>query len=506
MPLEGTGLLGSGCFAGVLDHVNDVLLITEAQPIDLPGPRVLFVNEAFERMTGYRRAEIIGRTPRLLQGKDTDPAARTRIRQHLVAWQGFRQRLLNYRHDGTPFSVELDVVPVADETGWFLYWVAVQRDVTEEQRRLEVEAQANRVQTIQALARGIAHDLNNRLALLAVGIEQLLEGVHSLERRQQIEEALQALQDTQTMTRQFFSLGRSTSSPSEGCRVVECLERALRLGTKGGDSVFHLEIEEPELLQVALSSAELERVVLNLLINAQQAVEAIGRRRTEVWVSARRVDREVVIRFRDNGPGVPSELGSRIFDAYHSTKRTGSGLGLAICARIMADAQGSIVLLPRHEDEQGATFELRAPLVPLSRSQPVDVVVLGPRILVVEDEPRLSGAWARRLSDEGYQVEVAATSQQARGMLAAGAFDLVISDLNLEYRCAGFDVLRDYLRQTPNGHYLLISGGDVKSEANAAGLAATVHDGAWLPKPFRMQELVDRVAELLAATERKAKG
>ncbi len=115
----------------VVVNAHDAVLITEAEPIDLPGPRIVFANAAFTRTTGYELSEIIGSTPRILQGDDTSDAARERLRAALHAWEPVEVELLNYRKDRTPFWVELSIVPVADENGRFTHWVSVQRDVTE---------------------------------------------------------------------------------------------------------------------------------------------------------------------------------------------------------------------------------------------------------------------------------------------------------------------------------------------------------------------------------------
>jgi PAS domain S-box-containing protein len=116
------------------EHVDEVILISEAEPIDLPGPRVLYVNSAFTRMTGYAPEEIIGKTPRLLQGPGTSPETRAFIRERLSQWEGFTCELLNHRKDGGQFWVELSVTPVADETGWYTHWVSVQRNITDRKR------------------------------------------------------------------------------------------------------------------------------------------------------------------------------------------------------------------------------------------------------------------------------------------------------------------------------------------------------------------------------------
>lgn len=115
----------------VVITTNDAVVITEAEPIDEPGPRIVYVNPAFTRMTGYTLEEVLGKTPRILQGEKTDRAVLDRIRAALQTWQPSQVELLNYRKDGSQFWVELSIVPVADEKGWYTHWVAVQRDITE---------------------------------------------------------------------------------------------------------------------------------------------------------------------------------------------------------------------------------------------------------------------------------------------------------------------------------------------------------------------------------------
>lgn len=121
-------------------HARDSIIITEAEPIDLPGPRILYCNAAFTRATGYAEDEVIGLTPRLLQGQNTDPESRARLRRALSAWEPIEIEMINYRKDGTEFWVELSIVPVANERGWFTHWVSVQRDITERKETQELTA------------------------------------------------------------------------------------------------------------------------------------------------------------------------------------------------------------------------------------------------------------------------------------------------------------------------------------------------------------------------------
>ena len=117
-----------------ISHLNDMLLITEAEPFDEPGPRIIFVNAAFERHTGYSREEALGQTPRILQGPLTQQRELDRIAAALKKFQPVRAELINYTKSGQPFWVELDIVPVANAQGWYTHWLSVQRDITERKR------------------------------------------------------------------------------------------------------------------------------------------------------------------------------------------------------------------------------------------------------------------------------------------------------------------------------------------------------------------------------------
>jgi PAS domain S-box-containing protein len=121
-----------------VSRLNDVVLITEAAPLDAPhGPRILFVNDAFEKRTGYPREEVIGQTPRMLQGPNTSRVELDRINAALRQWQPVRSQLINYTKSGEQFWMELDIVPIADANGAFTHWVAVERDISERKQAEE---------------------------------------------------------------------------------------------------------------------------------------------------------------------------------------------------------------------------------------------------------------------------------------------------------------------------------------------------------------------------------
>jgi PAS domain S-box-containing protein len=135
--------------ASCVAQVHDLVVITEAEPIDLPGPRIVYVNPAFERATGYSAAEVIGQTPRMLQGPMTDRTTLDRVRLALSRWERIRVEVANVTKSGEVLWLEMDIAPVADATGWYTHWIAIERDVTE--RKLAEERQRQREVQFRAL-------------------------------------------------------------------------------------------------------------------------------------------------------------------------------------------------------------------------------------------------------------------------------------------------------------------------------------------------------------------
>lgn len=122
-------------FEKAINNSSDAIIITEAEPLDEPGPRIIFVNEAFTKMTGYTAEEVIGQTPRILQGTGSDKSELRELGKKLRNWESSEITVMNYTKQGKPFWVNLAVSPVADQKGWYTHWVSVQREVTEKKKK-----------------------------------------------------------------------------------------------------------------------------------------------------------------------------------------------------------------------------------------------------------------------------------------------------------------------------------------------------------------------------------
>tara|TARA_R100001369_G_scaffold81955_2_gene113369 strand:- start:19912 stop:24861 length:4950 start_codon:yes stop_codon:yes gene_type:complete len=119
----------------VITNTNDAVLITEAEPQDEPGPKIIYVNEAFTKMTGYEADEVIGKTPRILQGPNSNKDDLAKLGRALRNWEPYEITTINYKKNGDEFWINFTVMPVADETGWYTHWIAIERDVTEQKNK-----------------------------------------------------------------------------------------------------------------------------------------------------------------------------------------------------------------------------------------------------------------------------------------------------------------------------------------------------------------------------------
>jgi diguanylate cyclase (GGDEF)-like protein/PAS domain S-box-containing protein len=155
-------------------NAREAVVISEAEPVTGEGPRVVYVNGAFTRMTGYTPEDIIGRTPRILQGPASDRAVLDRIRAHLLSWTPVDEIIQNYCKDGTPIWVHLSIVPVADARGWFTHWVSVQRDVTESVQRERRDRTQRELLEMAAAGRPVEDLLDGLCRLIRLDLGNLI--------------------------------------------------------------------------------------------------------------------------------------------------------------------------------------------------------------------------------------------------------------------------------------------------------------------------------------------
>ena len=365
-----------------VEHANDAILVTEAEPTDEPGPRIIYANQAFTRTTGYTVAEVLGKNPRMFQGPKTDPETKAKIRRALRRWKPIRIEVLNYRKDGSEFWVELNIVPVANEQGWYTHWVSVQRETTEskraqkalEQARDEAE-HANRAKS-EFLSR-MSHELRTPLNAI-LGFGQLLE-MSELRpsQRESVTHVLHGGRHLLGLINEVLDISRIEAGMMEfsfepvrvalAFREVVALVRPLAV--QHGVTLHIMSGERtPRDTTVWADRQRLKQVLLNLVSNAIKYNRSAGR--VELACEPAEAGGFLRLSVRDTGRGIHPEDLAKLFVPFERLNVAaydieGTGIGLTISQRLVEALGGRIEV--QSVVGEGSTFSFTLPVL----AQPV---------------------------------------------------------------------------------------------------------------------------------------
>jgi PAS domain S-box-containing protein len=425
-------------------QAGESIIITTAE-LDLPGPEIVFVNPAFMKMTGYTADEMIGRTPRILQGPLTDRDMRRRLREDLAAGREFFGETINYRKDRTPFPIALHISPVRDERGAVTHFVAIQRDLTEQKRADEELAnqrealyQSEKLSAMGQLLAGVAHELNNPLTVI-IGHTTMLRRTAPSDFRERAGKISDAAERCRRIVKNFLALARQ--HPMEQRRVD--LNSVVRGATELLAYPLRVDTVEVSLslagdrLEMWGDADQLHQLIVNLISNAHHAMREIGPPRRLTITTRQREGERITLEVADTGPGIPAEIQSRIFEPFFTTKPAGqgTGLGLSLCRSIVERHQGTISVASTRG--RGATFCVEIPVGTPSEEAEEAVALSDPpqtrgrRILVVDDDPDVAELLAEVLVRAGHAVETAANGAQALDKIRGGSYDIVFCDMRM---------------------------------------------------------------------------
>ncbi len=373
--------------------------------------------------------------------------------------------------------------------------VLIARDVSERHALLEQLKRSERMASVGLLAAGVAHEINNPLTYMLANLSFVLErwsGDPS--HREVLHEALEGAMRVRDIVRDLRTFSRDDGRAGDmSLDVHPVLDAAAQIAQHEIRHRAELVRAYERVPQVVASEARLGQVVLNLLINAAQAIPAhAGGGRI---VLATYADRgEVVIEVRDNGVGIAAEALSKVFDPFFTTKPLGqgTGLGLSICYNLVDAMRGRIDVAS--EVGRGTTVQVRLPAAPrdaarMTSMPPPPPELAGParRVLVIDDDPLVLRALGRTLSP--HAVTLASSGQDALRQLERGGWDLVLCDVMMPHT-SGLDVHAEVRRRDPAlaERFVFLTGG-VFSKADTDALAST-------GRPCLLKPVDDR--ELLA--------
>ena len=495
----------------VYEHVADVLFQLSIEP---DGYRFVSINPAFCETTGLAADRVIGKR---IEDVIPEPS-RTVVLEHYAEAVRSRKTVRWEESTAYPAGVkhgDVAITPVFDAHGNPRYLIGSVHDVTDRKRMESEVRQLQKLEAIGRLSGGIAHDFNNILGVI-IGVGQmLLETVEDAAQRSQVEEIVRAGERGAKLTRQFLAFGRKQMLQAEVLdlnTVVRNLESMLRRLIR--EDISLVTRLAPGLWRVEADPGQIEQVLLNLSVNARDAMPDGG---TVVIETANvELDQDFVafhsgavagpfaqLTVSDQGIGMDEETQKRIFEPFFTTKDpgAGSGLGLATVYGIVKQSGGYIwvesrpgagsrfmVCLPR-----SATTAAEGPLAELPRgARPGSGCI---NVLLVEDEPALRRAFQRMLKRPDYRITVVGNGEDALAAVRSGGLtpDLLVTDMVMP-GMSGSELV-ERLRALQPGLKVLPMSGYVDQSMVRRGVLPP--GTPFLQKPFTASELTSAIAEVL---------
>jgi PAS domain S-box-containing protein len=490
-------------YEGLFENASDMIYMH-----DLEG-RFTSINRAGERLAGYTRQQC-----ELLTLYDLIAAEdRERVRGEVAASITARRPAVFRAHvrsrDGRDVPVEVHVRPVFAD-GRAIGVEGIARDLTERERAEEELREAQKMEAIGQLAGGIAHDFNNLLTIVLAYADFIGTRVgDDPEAREAVNEVQKAAGRAAALTAQMLAFGRRQFlAPAVLDLNAVVQEMTPLLDRAVGDEVELSVRVADERLPVCIDRAQMEQALVNLAVNARDAMPGGGRLSiaTSLWrlsepqesiaggVAAVPPGTYARVAVTDTGLGMSPEVLSHAFEPFFSTKQpgTGSGLGLAMIYGFIKQSGGHIDV--SSTPGRGTTFEL---LFPLTAEQGAAASLERRVVLVAEDDPPVRRLIAESLRREGAVVLEAADGEQARAIVEHhdGAIDILLTDLQMP-RMGGTELARWLAFQRPGARVLFMSGYAPPQSVTAGQFGPQT----FIQKPFTRVELLKRLQALLAAS------
>jgi two-component system, cell cycle sensor histidine kinase and response regulator CckA len=494
-------------YAAVVRSANDAI-ITKT----LEG-RITAWNPAAEQLFGYKAEEVIGRSIDIII-----PPERRGDLHHILERIGRGEYIEHFdtvrtTKDGRLLEVSLSISPVRSATGEIIGSAKVARDMTEQKRLRELVLHAQKMEAVGLMAGGVAHDFNNLLLVMMIHAEMMRNDCDPSDPQlPSIIEIVQSIQRARGLTRQLLAF--SYKQPSEASAlnvsaVVSGVHSMLRRLLPANIEI--VTIVGDDIWSVHADKGQLEQVLINLALNARDAMMTGGRFGLEIEnralaepVSGLAAGDYVALVVSDTGTGIPAEHLGRVFDPFFTTKERGrgTGLGLSMCYSIIAQAGGSLTV----ESTLGAgtSFLILLPRtmeVPSSSSE-TPISEEGARgqetILVVEDDNAVKRAAVAALQKSGYTVLTAANGDEARRLIDGSqhAIDMVLSDVVMP-QLGGPELARYLANSRPDLRVLFMTG---YSDYPVDSSDNRIENHRVIMKPFHPRELLTAIREVLDST------
>ncbi|MGH9385895.1 MAG: PAS domain-containing hybrid sensor histidine kinase/response regulator [Vicinamibacterales bacterium] len=487
--------------ASLLDSARDAIVVRDLEH------RVTYWNKSAERLYGIGAEDVLGRPVPEIFNKDPERFERA-FEQLLLKgeWAGEMEQT-NQR--GEPLTVESRWTLVRDLTGEPKSVLVINTDITERRALEQRFLRAQRLESLGTLAGGIAHDLNNVLTPITIALELLIETERDRHSQELLATAMTSAKRGAQMVAQVLSFARGMEGRRELIDARELINDIEKIVHDTFPKSIAIETRlGPDLWNLVGDSTQLQQVLLNLCVNARDAMPGGGRlsitaenailvpQDTAMHGDAR-PGPQVVIQVEDTGTGIPRAILDKIFDPFFTTKALGKGTGLGLSTSLAIIKSHGGFIHCYSELTQGTQFRIYLP----AETKAAEQVPAAPKselprgngetILVVDDEAAIREITRRTLERFGYRVMLAADGSEALTLYMAhrGAIDLVLTDMMMPVMDgpATIDALHAI---DPNVRIVAASGLTIDGQARNVK--------RFLPKPYRAETLLRALKETLA--------
>ena len=490
-----------------IEQAADSVVITDLDA------KILYVNPAFERLTGYEKEEVIGKNPSVLKSGKQDEAFYKNMWNTLTRGEIWQGEIINKSKDGTLFTEKATISPVLDSVGKTINYIGVKNDVTKQRILEEQLIQAQKMETVGQLAGGVAHDFNNMLSVI-LGYTELIMGkidLHDpmLKELRQIQKAAQRSTD---ITRQLLAFSRKQVIDPEIVNLNPLVaEMEKMLGRLLGEDIDLSFIPAKNLWDTKIDKGQINQIVVNLGVNARDAMQNGGKLTIEtanvIIDEAYCQDhagfvpgRFVMLVVSDNGTGMDKEILSHIFEPFFTTKDEGKGTGLGLSTVYGIIKQHNGFINVYSELGHGTTFKLYFPRCE-EQDKKTEIFVEAPKslisgtILLAEDDDMVRDLTRTILEMIGYTVLLAETPNKALALCDKSEIDidLLLTDVVMP-QMSGKELKESIEVMKPGIKTLFMSGYTSEVISQHGVLDKGIN---FIQKPFTKAELAKKIRDVI---------
>lgn len=471
-----------------------------------------YVNPRFTQVTGYAAAEVIGQNPRMLKSGRTPPEVYREIWKTITAGGEWRGELHNRKRTGELFWESALISPIRDAQGRITHFLGIQEDITEKKKLEQQFLRSQRMESLGTLASGVAHDLNNILAPILISIECLRAIASRPDDLELLDLLKEGVRRGVDITRQLLVFGRGMPGQRAELQARSLLKEIAKIIKETFPKTIELAMDfSPDLWTIHADPTQIHQVLLNLCVNARDAMPEGGKlsleaKNTELKekeaaaISEGRPGNFVVLKVSDTGTGIPQEIIGKIFDPFFTTKELGKGTGLGLSTVLgIVKSHGGFLRVQSGVGE-GTRFEIFLPAVEADSVREVPVAGeevhpgAGEFILLVDDEEAIRTAARKMLKAAGYRVMTARNGAEGLVIYSAHKKDIrvVVTDMAMPL-LDGNLLVRTLRQMSPDLPILGMSGLPVKSDdLNHSWSNVNV----FLSKPFSREQLLTGLSRL----------